>query len=87
MSVMYKHCMISLLDKQVDEQQKQLIEELRLELARFQVQNHELKLILQAKDNGNEEAISTKLTDYMTKVIKIYPHSAITATSGFSRVV
>ena len=54
-----------------------MIEELRLELARVQVQNHELKLLLQAKDNQNDEAISSKLTEYMDKVLLIYLFSFV----------
>ena len=41
------------------------------------MQNHELKLLLQAKDNQNDEAISSKLTEYMDKVLLMYLFSFV----------
>lgn len=42
--------------------------ELRLELMRVQIQNQELKMLLDAEDAGNKEAAEAKLVDYQSKV-------------------
>ena len=56
---------------QAQEEQLQLIEQLRHELARVQVQNSELCLLLTAKQNENMDALTQKLDHNITKVVLV----------------